>query len=324
MLDVLGKMRSKRVKQGTILGLLCYSLFFISYSQIDGDYGRRMLSISQNCTLSPTKEVRPEDSPVFAASFPGSGARVGWQLIQGLTGKPIGDEWDSNGLGKNVIAVKTHWPHPTHGSKIEWSDDIQRAFVLIRNPMYALSEFHNFIYSSTHGNEEHKIAPTEAWMKWRDSNFNKQIFLWRVNVQHWLDNYQPEDRLVTPFERLEDEIDGPAFAEELNQFLGDGNGGGVIDPASVPCIWSKVIHHGGFMNENESGNAVLAQKRKLYHTPERAYTKEQYNQMIVIVRNLRHKYGENERRLDNTFLQYEAVISKARDSMKLNDLYIHR
>ena len=153
MLDTIKKVNRKKIEQASFVCLFCYALFFISCNGIESTKGRRILTISQNCTLTPKKEVGPHDTPIFAASFPGSGARVGWQLIQGLTGKPIGDEWNSNGLGRNVIAVKTHWPHPTHGHQIEWEKDIKRVFLLVRNPMYALSGFHNVIYSSTHNDE---------------------------------------------------------------------------------------------------------------------------------------------------------------------------
>lgn len=325
MLDTIKKVNRKKIEQASFVCLFCYALFFISCNGIESTKGRRILTISQNCTLTPKKEVGPHDTPIFAASFPGSGARVGWQLIQGLTGKPIGDEWNSNGLGRNVIAVKTHWPHPTHGHQIEWENDIKRVFLLVRNPMYALSGFHNVIYSSTHNDElgSNVIAPTLAWMKWRDSNFNKQIFLWRMNIQYWLDNYKPENRLVTPYERIEDEIDGTAYVVELNQFLVKG---GALMSELVPCVWSKVVQQKGIDLEEhikDHHNTVDVQKRMLYHAPERSYTKEQYDQMIVVVRSLRSRYGD-EKRLDHIFTQYEAVISKARDGQNYNDLFIHR
>lgn len=138
-----------RVKKAAALLLCCYVFFVINYSSESDHYSRRMLSISQNCTIKPSKEVSPDDSPIFIASFPGSGARMSWRLVEGLTGKPTGDEWDSNGLGRNVIAVKTHFPHPTHGNKLEWGEEIERALILTRNPLHALPEFHNSIYSYT-------------------------------------------------------------------------------------------------------------------------------------------------------------------------------
>lgn len=316
----------KRAKQGLGLLLFCSFVFVqvINYSNEDVNY-RRMLSISQNCTITPTKEVAPDDVPIFIASFPGSGARMSWQLTEALTGKPTGDEWDTNGFGKNVIAVKTHWPHPSHGMKLEWGDEIKRVFVMVRNPLHVLPAFHNFIYTSMSEDEGVKIAPTEAWLKWRDSNFNQQLFLWRVSIQYWLDKYSAEDRIVIPYERIVDDIDGPKFTQQLNEFLGDGDNG-AIDPELVPCIWSKVISQEDSQLEQMIPNLTAkdALGRRLFRTDsyyERSYTKEQYNQMIVIVRNLRVKYV-NDQRLDNTFKMYDAAIKKARDGQTFNNLFI--
>ncbi len=104
------------------------------------------------CTTVPTKNVDPSDSRVYIASFPGSGARMTWKLVEALSEKRTTDEWNSNGLGQDAIGVNTHWPHPTHGHKVAWGDDeIDRAIIFIRNPMHVLPVFHNYIYAATVG-----------------------------------------------------------------------------------------------------------------------------------------------------------------------------
>lgn len=159
-------------------------------------------------------------------------------------------------------------------------------------------------------------------MKWRDSNFNQQLFLWRANVQHWLDKYSAEDRLVIPFERLTNQADGVGYTEELNLFLEGGKNSSSIDPEFAECIWWKALES---ENSNlEDLDAIHAGGRKLFRrsaADSRPYTKEQYNQMIVVVRNLRIKYFE-ERRLDRLFKMYDTEIKKARDSQKYNDLFM--
>ncbi len=145
------EMSSKRLKQLALLTFCLYLGSEFNFNSEDVDENRRMLSISkidQNCTIIPTKQLTSDDLPIFIASFPGSGARLSWQIVEALTGKPTGDEWNLNGLGKNVIAVKTHWPHPTHGNRIDWDDEIKRAFLLVRNPLDALPAFHDTIYST--------------------------------------------------------------------------------------------------------------------------------------------------------------------------------
>ena len=170
-----------------------------------------------------------------------------------------------------------------------------------------------------------KVAPNEAWLKWRDSNFNQQLFLWRTNMQYWLEKYTPENRIVTPYERVVDDVDGPKFTQELNMFLAESTSGKPSDLSDAKCIWSKVLRQadGEFEALIPNLNSLDAVERNLRRTStfQRSYTKEQYNQLIVVVRNLRLKYQE-EARLDNTLRMYDAAIKKARDSEKWNDLYM--
>ena len=58
--------------------------------------------------LPPTQNIAPD----FAASSPGSGAKMSWNLISGLTGVQTGDDWLLNGVQWNqAVTVKTHFPH---------------------------------------------------------------------------------------------------------------------------------------------------------------------------------------------------------------------
>lgn len=178
-------------------------------------------------------------------------------------------------------------------------------------------------------------------MKWRDSNFNQQLFLWRVNVQYWLDKYAPENRVVTPYERLVDHIDGPKFTQELNQFLSPKQQNNILqeeglttpqlstvrNPEDVNCIWAKIMDEEDsnleqYVPRVEKTSSIGRALSSAENFVERSYTKEQYNQLIVIIRNLRVKYG-HEKRLDNTFKMYDEAIKKARDGQNYNDLFIH-
>ena len=42
----------------------------------------------------------------YAASYPGCGARMTWNLVEALTGLWTGDDWDNNARGKRVVTVK--------------------------------------------------------------------------------------------------------------------------------------------------------------------------------------------------------------------------
>ena len=68
-----------------------------------------------------------------------------WNLIEALTGIVTGDDWDSNGWGRSIITVKTHYPK-AHGHNIELEEEIYRAFMVIRNLLTAVLSFQKFLY----------------------------------------------------------------------------------------------------------------------------------------------------------------------------------
>jgi hypothetical protein len=85
----------------------------------------------------------------YAASFPGSGDRmITKYLVEGMTGLGVGEASAANGGDDGggggspprrgeVVAVRTQWPH-TSGKLAPWDDDVQRAFVVLRNPLHAI------------------------------------------------------------------------------------------------------------------------------------------------------------------------------------------
>ncbi len=130
--------------------------------------------------LPPTKKI----APTFAASYPGSGAKMSWNLITGLTGIQTGDEHRINGAAwDESITVKTHFPHKQGNSNIGTMMErtegeaglkfsFPRAFVMIRHPMHAIPGYHNYLFEKENGLEGHSTrAPLEEWLQWRDVNF---------------------------------------------------------------------------------------------------------------------------------------------------------
>ena len=130
--------------------------------------------------LPPTKKI----APTFAASYPGSGAKMSWNLITGLTGVQTGDDHRINGAAwDESVTVKTHFPHKEGNSNIGTMMEraegeaglkfsFPRAFVMIRHPMYAIPGYHNYLFEQENGLEGHSTrAPLEEWLQWRDVNF---------------------------------------------------------------------------------------------------------------------------------------------------------
>ncbi len=98
------------------------------------------------CTITPQKFAEKDISPTYQASFPGSGARMTWNLVIALTGIAINDDHNHAGVGYDrVVAVKTHYPLD-YGRYIEDDAKFRGAILLLRNPMTAVPSFFNFKY----------------------------------------------------------------------------------------------------------------------------------------------------------------------------------
>lgn len=98
------------------------------------------------CKVTPQKFAEKDISPTYQASFPGSGARMTWNLVIALTGIAINDDHDHAGVGYDrVVAVKTHYPLD-YGRYVEDDPKFRGAILLLRNPMTAVPSFFNFKY----------------------------------------------------------------------------------------------------------------------------------------------------------------------------------
>ena len=237
----------------------------------------------------------------------------------------------SNGRTRDVVTIKTHWPH-IQGRELDWSDEIDRAFYLIRNPMNALPSHHNFVYEYENQLENHSTrAPLEEWIKWRDLRFHGELGEWRRHVEYWLDGYSPSDRIVVPYEHLIDEGQGPVVAAELSEFLGRGPGVDPIDKESVPCVWGTVVHY-------EKGNGVPNSRRPLPKdkkfvgsypiwpsshregSKERPYTKENLEEFVSVLEQLKEKYLDEGGRLIDSLDMYIFDVKATMESSENNDV----
>lgn len=148
--------------------------------------GRRRLSRALpdgGCEVTAAVPPRPGTPVTYAASYPGCGARMSWNLVEALTGLETGDDWNNNGRGDAVVTVKTHYPQ-SNGVRVEFDGRIQRAFIVIRNPMHSIPSFFNHIYEvRNHLSVHSERAPVEDWIKWRDAYLETEIseykkFIW--------------------------------------------------------------------------------------------------------------------------------------------------
>ena len=95
-------------------------------------FGISFLASPENgpeCRVPPALPPPQPIAPVFAASYPGSGAKMSWNLITGLTGVQTGDDWLLNDVEWNqAVTVKTHFPHPQGNPDIGKIPNLKAAF----------------------------------------------------------------------------------------------------------------------------------------------------------------------------------------------------
>lgn len=195
---------------------------------------------------------QPQDvRPTIVASYPGSGAKLTWKLLRGITGIMTGDDHDHNGwVGKGqAVSIKTHYPAlVTEETEKLWDDmshKSKRAMILLRHPMQSLPSYHNFEYEQRNKLPNHSTrAPVEAWEKWRDGTFKEQLENWERLVRHYMDRFGPDDRIVVQFEKMSSKDQDVSLAEvrRIGTFLAEGDDRiRLVEESSLPCIWETIV-----------------------------------------------------------------------------------
>mmetsp|Transcript_34342 Transcript_34342/g.63145 ORF Transcript_34342/g.63145 Transcript_34342/m.63145 type:complete len:487 (-) Transcript_34342:81-1541(-) len=210
----------------------------------------------------------------YAASFPGSGNKLLTKhLVESISGMLVGDasaspslermkvqKMDRTGFARGqmeVIALRTYYPHPdvTEGNNLlsAWDDYLTRAFVVLRNPMYAIPVYFDGMYQmKTHNlpssasssssnnnndknndnsNSEEMDEDTALWIKWRDDQFSIQLQHYKNFVSYWMERYAGHDdrRVFFSYEGLISEDTGVIETMRLASFLEGGIRANVVD-----------------------------------------------------------------------------------------------
>jgi hypothetical protein len=252
--------RTGRKAFALILSLSVGSVMLIQ-QETSSEALRRMLSSSyETCDISTISLPTQPILPIYAASYPGSGAQMTHYLYEALTGLESGDEWLHRGDTYDHVAIKTHYPSRKH--QIEGNRLMQRAILLVRSPMHSLPSYHNFIYEKDHNIPDHTIrAPEDAWIKWRNQHFKEELASWKNHVQYWMTEYESSNRIVVSYERLVNSKTGPVESTRIANFLGRTEGVEVIPPSQIPCVWDKVVNYKR-IDVDEEGNEI-EEDRKL-------------------------------------------------------------
>ena len=121
---------------------------------------------------------------------------------------------------------------------------MHRVIILIRNPIHALPSHYNYLYEKENDLPDHTThAPKADWIAWRDQNFKDELLRWKEHLIHWMLEYRRDHRLVISYERLIHAKMGPIETTRIANFLGRTEGVNVVSPASIPCVWDRVVNY---------------------------------------------------------------------------------
>ena len=149
------------------------------------------------CELTPPyyKEKPANSDATLLASYPGSGKRFAWRIIEALTNHSAGDDWDFSGNGVNVLHLKTGWPHKE--GVYSWGDNVENVLLMLRSPRWALPSYHTLRWEldfSQNWQESYvripfvytERSPVAHWEAWRDENFETEIQAWVDYADFWM------------------------------------------------------------------------------------------------------------------------------------------
>jgi hypothetical protein len=277
----------------------------------------------------------------WQASYPGSGADLTADLTRTLTGYETAytEELDElPALPQHTLAVKSHWPAGKYfyeGDKSAspqflqrfWRDVLDtdsdnmnrydsrryasRVLLLLRHPMDSIPSYFNNIYEEKTGLDGHSThAPLDAWIGWRDSNFDFQLMSWVNHTRYWLDLYpDQDDRYISSYESLtsKDEKSGKKSALQLARFLKQTPG---VDTAllgvedDVTCTWYQVVvdARGGTQRSVNANGAQYV----------RPYDASHLDRMEEELTKLKSEYGRKYRDVADLMMVYLQMLRDKR------------
>ena len=207
-----------------------------------------------------------------------------------------GDDFQLNGH-ENIVSIKTHYPS-NEGRPLPGSESVPRAILLIRDPLYSIPSYFNFLYEYQNGLAGHSVrAPLEEWIKWRNDNFDRQMQVWRRHTEYWMDNYKAENRLVLPYERLTDDDFGAETAIKIAEFLSLSDGVTSRPSTEIPCIWHTIVKYKNLKapQGNGDGQQVVDVESKRggpkYIAP---FNEIQLKDMLNVLTQLLERYRSDE------------------------------
>lgn len=257
-----------------------------------------------DCLLTKAANVNPgpETKRTVLASYPGSGKRFTFNVIEALTDYVPGDDHNFSGNGDNVLHLKTGYPH--NDGVWSWGSSMDQVLLLVRNPRWAIPAYHTMRFEldfSTNWSESYTRLPfvmtnrpeVESWREWRDAHFDEELAAWEKHLNFWMDGGDEHcvtdldcyPKAVLDFDRFYQEHPTTEFYK-LGKLFDSTDNVEVIDKQARACVLDAVftekkLHHG-----NRDGNGPPPSYKK--------FTAAQLEAMINVVQKLRDKYSSGD------------------------------
>lgn len=275
-----------------------------------------------NCEWTPPIDDSTLDNPgevhaTLIAGFPGVGKRLVWGLVEQLTNRRVGDDWNLSDLGDNLVAMKTSYPHPE--GRWSWGDRMHHSVLVVRNPMYTLIDYHNIqeeinpaknLEDVKRLNKTKEVFTKEAdiknWYQWRDAAFDNEMDLYGWFIEYWMDNGRRRNngtgevyydsscsnlmadscvpKAVINYEALLDETRGEDEIVKLASILKNSSGVPVIDESVWTCTYHETMKQASFYGVDTRGSSSEAAFSK-------KFSYKQLAAMEKEVERLRNKYS---------------------------------
>lgn len=291
---------------------------YVGISGLGGRYMSQNLG-DGNCEWSPPVDDTEIENPsevqaTLIAGFPGVGKRLVWGLVEQLTNRKIGDDWNLGELGDNVVAMKTSYPHPE--GNWTWGDSMYQTIIVLRNPMQTFIDYHNIkeeIKPAQNVEDMKKLNKTETvfseeadiskWYTWRDAAFDRQMDLYGWFIEYWMDDGRRRNdgtgevyyeskcaelmagtcipKAIVQYEALLDHTRSDDEVIKIGTILADSVGVPVIDQSVWSCTYREVMKRDTFYSS----------KKRATSGEEKTYSHKQLGTMRRELERLRDKYS---------------------------------
>jgi len=334
--------RNERKLIAFLSAIVVLSIFeILDYNDKIQNHFQRYLSINLGngqCEWSvPVPYTKDVETATLLVAFPGSGKRLGWRILEGLTGYVTGDDWNHSEEGLNTLTMKSSYPHP-EGSWPWMNQTIDQVILMVRNPRSALPSYHTMKYEldfsdgwvKSHMRKNFTYTerpPVAEWEQWRDEHFSTEIDRWVWYIDFWLnEGLRRNDGFGNPFQDpncARDDVncfpkaiiqfekivhDNHTVRMEEMELIGDvldaSPSISVIEMEARPCVFDEVMKRKHTYNPNRDWKGPLPSEKK--------FTYQQLNVMKSQIYMLKDKYS----------LPQFADVSVARTLVSILDMYI--